>query len=95
MFNKIENMTQEKEESQFLKEIIQRIVDNPDKVMVEQEVDKQGVKLTLSVDPSDMGKVIGAQGRMATAIRTIMHAYGGQHEAKVSVIIEEPEKNEM
>ena len=42
-----------------------------------------------------MGKVIGAQGRMATAIRTIMHAYGGQHEAKVSVIIEEPEKNEM
>ncbi len=88
-------MTQEKEEAQFLKDIIQRIVDNPDKVMVEQEVDKQGVKLTLSVDPSDMGKVIGAQGRMATAIRTVMHAYGGQHEAKVSVIIEEPEKNEM
>ena len=88
-------MTQEKEEAQFLKEVIQRIVDNPDKVMVEQEVDKQGVKLTLSVDPNDMGKVIGAQGRMATAIRTIMHAYGGQHEAKVSVIIEEPEKSEM
>ena len=88
-------MTQEKKEAQFLEEIIQRIVDNPDKVMVEQEVDKQGVKLTLSVDPNDMGKVIGAQGRMATAIRTIMHAYGGQHEAKVSVIIEEPEKNEM
>ncbi len=88
-------MTQVKEEAQFLKEIIQRIVDNPEKVMVEQEVDKQGVKLTLNVDPNDMGKVIGAQGRMATAIRTIMHAYGGQHEAKVSVIIEEPEKNEM
>ena len=50
-------MTQEKEESQFLKEIIQRIVDNPDKVMVEQEVDKQGVKLTLSVDPNDMGRL--------------------------------------
>ncbi|MCY4576881.1 MAG: KH domain-containing protein [Candidatus Kaiserbacteria bacterium] len=88
-------MTQEKEEAQFLREIIQRIVDNPDKVTVEHEVDKQGVKLTLNVDSSDMGKVIGAQGRMATAIRTIMHAYGGQHEAKVSVIIEEPEKNEM
>ncbi len=82
----------EKEESQFLKEIVQKVVDNPDKVGVEQEVDKQGVKLTLSVDPSDMGKVIGAQGRMATAIRTIMHAYGGQHEAKISVVIEEPDK---
>ena len=83
----------ENEESVFLKEIVQKVVDNPDKVKVTQEVDKQGVKLNLSVDQSDMGKVIGAQGRMATAIRTIMHAYGGQHEAKVSVVIEEPEKN--
>ena len=83
----------EKEEAQFLKGIVQKVVDNPDKVSVEQEVDKQGVKLTLSVDQSDMGKVIGSQGRMATAIRTIMHAYGGQNEAKVSVIIDEPERN--
>ena len=86
-------MDMEKEESLFLESIVKKIVDVPDKVAVEREVDKQGVKLTLSVDPSDMGKVIGAQGRMATAIRTIMHAYGGQHEAKVSVIIEEPNKD--
>ena len=85
-------MTQEKEESQFLTTIIQKIVDNPDKVHVDQEVDKQGVKLTLSVDPSDMGKVVGSQGRMATAIRTVMHAYGGQNQAKISVIIQEPDK---
>ena len=88
-------MTQEKEEAEFLANIIRKVVDNPEKVNVEQEVDKQGVKLTLSVDPSDMGKVVGAQGRMATAIRTVMHAYGGQHEAKISVIIEEPEKPAM
>lgn len=88
-------MTQEKEEAQFLTNIIQKIVDNPDKVHVEQEVDKQGVKLTLSVDPSDMGKVVGSQGRMATAIRTVMHAYGGQNQAKVSVIIQEPDKPNM
>ena len=85
-------MTNEKE-GQFLATIIKAVVDNPDKVTVEQEVDRQGVKLTLGVDPADMGKVIGAQGRMATAIRTIMHAYGGQHEAKVSVIIQEPDKS--
>ena len=88
-------MTQEKEESQFLTSIIQKIVDSPDKVHVEQEVDKQGVKLTLSVDPSDMGKVVGSQGRMATAIRTVMHAYGGQNQAKISVIIQEPDKSGM
>lgn len=87
-------MTQEKEESQFLASIIKKVVDHPDKVNVEQEVDKQGVKMTLSVDASDMGKVVGAQGRMATAIRTIMHAYGGQNEAKISVIIQEPEGSE-
>ena len=61
-------------------------------VNVDQEVDKQGTKLTLRVAPSDMGKVVGSKGRMATALRTIMHAYGGQHEAHVSIIIEEPDK---
>lgn len=85
-------MANEKEEGQFLANIIKAIVDNPDKVTVDQEVDRQGVKLTLGVDSADMGKVIGAQGRMATAIRTIMHAFGGQHEAKISVIIQEPDK---
>jgi len=83
----------ENKEAQFLKEIVQKVVDNPDNVNVTQEVDKQGVKLTLSVDQSDMGKVIGSQGRMATAIRTIMHAYGGQNEAKISVVIDEPGGN--
>lgn len=78
-------------EAQFLQGIVQGIVDNPNDVRVEQEIDRQGTKLTLFVAPSDMGKVVGARGRMATALRTIMHAYGGQHEAHVSVIIEEPE----
>ena len=80
------------QETQFLLDIIKNVVDNPEKVEVLHEVDRQGVKLTLSVDPADMGKVIGSQGRMATAIRTIMHAYGGQHNAKISVIIQEPDK---
>ena len=79
-------------ETQFLLDIIKNVVDHPDKVEVIHEVDRQGIKLTLAVDPADMGKVIGSQGRMATAIRTVMHAYGGQHSAKISVIIQEPEK---
>ena len=41
-----------------------------------------------------MGKIIGSQGKMANAIRTLMHAYGGQNNAKVSVVIEEPEGGE-
>lgn len=85
-------MEKQNVEADFLKNLVQEVVDNPDKVHVDQEIDKQGTKLTLSVDPADMGKVVGAKGRMATALRTIMHAYGGQHEARISVIIDEPEK---
>ena len=82
----------DKKEAAFLENLVKVIVEKPDAVKVDQEVDRQGVKLTLHVDPSDMGKVIGSQGRMANSIRTIMHAYGGQNDSRVSVIIEEPEK---
>ena len=83
-------MSDEKKETEFLGNIIRQIVNNPEKVKIDQETDRQGVKLTVAVDPKDMGKIIGSQGRMATAIRTIMHAYGGQNDAKISVLIEEP-----
>ena len=85
-------MSGENKEASFLEMIVKGIVQNPEAVQITQEVDRQGVKLTLAVDPADMGKVIGSQGRMANSIRTILHAYGGQNDARVSVIIEEPEK---
>ncbi len=84
-------MTEDMKEAEFLTSIIKKIVDSPDEVQVKQESDQQGIKLTLVVHPNDMGKIIGSQGRTASAIRTIMHVYGGQHEARVSVLIEEPE----
>ena len=85
----------ENEDSQFLLEMIKKIVDKQDKVKVTREVDDQGIKLTLFVDQSDMGKVIGAQGRMATALRTVMHAYAGQQKSKISVLIAEPGEGEV
>ena len=84
----------ENEDSQFLLEMIKKIVDKQDKVKVTREVDDQGIKLTLFVDQSDMGKVIGSQGRMATALRTVMHAYAGQQKEKISVLIAEPGETE-
>ena len=83
-------MSEENKEVLFLENITKGIVDNPDSVSVVKEIDDKGVKLTLSVDPSDMGKVIGSQGRMATALRTIMHAYGGKINAHISVLVDEP-----
>ncbi len=56
--------------------IAKALVDNPDKVQVHQVEGEQTTILELKVDPHDLGKVIGKQGRTAKAIRTILSAAG-------------------
>ena len=82
-------------ESIFLSNIIKEVVDNPDKVEVTQSTDKMGVKLILKVDSSDMSKIIGSKGKMATALRTIIHAYGGKNESRIGLVIDEPEGSQF
>ncbi len=50
------------------------LVDNPDKVEVKEVEQSDSVVIELHVDPTDMGKVIGKQGRIAKAIRTVVKA---------------------
>ena len=63
-----------------MKELVEAIakvlVDNPDQVQVRAIEDEQATVFELRVDPSDLGKVIGRQGRIAQAIRTILSAAG-------------------
>jgi len=56
--------------------IAKALVDNPDKVQVSQLDGEQTSILELTVDPQDLGKVIGKQGRTASAIRVILGASG-------------------
>ena len=56
--------------------IAKSLVDNPDKVQVSQLEGEQTSILELKVDPDDLGKVIGKQGRTARAIRVILGAAG-------------------
>ena len=56
--------------------IAKALVDNPDKVFVSQLEGEQTSILELKVDPDDLGKVIGKQGRTARAIRVILGAAG-------------------
>jgi len=56
--------------------IAKALVDNPDKVHVSQLEGEQTTILELKVDPEDLGKVIGKQGRTARAIRVILGAAG-------------------
>lgn len=54
--------------------IAKALVDNPDEVVVTEKQDGKNITVELHVAPSDMGKVIGKQGRIAKAIRSVVKA---------------------
>ena len=70
-----------------LRGIARAIVDSPDEVTVLETIDGNDVNLVLSVAPDDMGMVIGKNGRIAKAIRSIMKAAAAQDSKKVNVEI--------
>jgi len=75
----------------FLEFVVKSIVANPGKVKVDRTVDERGVLLTLDIDPSDMGYVIGRRGQTAQAIRTLLKIVGAKNNARVNLKINEPE----
>ncbi len=76
---------------EFVETVVKALVDNPDKVSTERTVDERGVLITLNLDPSDMGYVIGKQGQNAKAIRTLLRLVGARNDARVTLKINEPE----
>ena len=72
---------------EILKTIIENLVDNKDQVEVTRVDDERGTLLKVKVASEDMGKVIGKQGRIAKAIRTVMKAI--KEQTKVGIIFEE------
>lgn len=71
-----------------LVEVIARaLVDHPDAVRVQEKEGEESLVLQLSVDPEDMGKVIGKQGRIAKAIRTVVGAAAVREQRRVMVEI--------
>ena len=69
--------------------IAKNLVDEPDSVVVESREEGDTVVISLSVAPSDMGKVIGRQGRIAKAIRTVVKAASVREDKKYMVDIVE------
>ena len=72
---------------ELVKFIAQSLVDNPDQVSVNEVRGEQSIIIELKVAPEDMGKVIGKQGRIAKAIRTIVKAAAVKEGKKVIVEI--------
>ena len=67
--------------------IAKALVDNPDEVTVNETVEGKNVKIELHVAASDMGKVIGKQGRIAKAIRSVVKAASSKDNKMVDVEI--------
>ena len=67
--------------------IARSLVEKPDAVDVKEVVEEDRITLELRVDPDDMGKVIGRQGRIAKAIRTVVKAASSHSEKPVYVEI--------
>ncbi len=67
--------------------IAKSLVDNPDEVVVTQNENDKAIVIELRVAQSDMGKVIGKQGRIAKAIRAVVKAASSKEEKKVIVEI--------
>jgi predicted RNA-binding protein YlqC (UPF0109 family) len=61
-----------------LEHLVKGIVDNPDDVTVDMVSSRRGRTLEVRVNPDDLGKVIGRNGRTAKALRTVMTALGGR-----------------
>ena len=74
-----------------MKELVEVIatalVDNPSEVVVSEKKDGRNIMIELHVAPSDMGKVIGKQGRIAKAIRSVVKAASTRENLKVDVEI--------
>ena len=74
-------------DQQFVEYIVKTLVNNPDKVAVDRKIDEKGVLLSLTVDPEDVGRVIGKRGVTAQAIRVLLRALGTKQDARFNLKI--------
>lgn len=74
-------------DQQFVEYIVKTLVNNPEKVTVERKIDEKGVLLSLTVDPEDVGRVIGRRGQTAQSIRTLLRALGTKNDARYNLKI--------
>lgn len=73
----------------LLEYIVKNLVTNPDKVEINEVETDEKMILKLKVDKSDMGRIIGKEGRIIRSIREIIYAYAMKDAKKVSVDVEE------
>jgi len=74
-------------DQQFVEFIVKSLVSKPDAVTIERRIDEKGVLLELTVDPEDLGRVIGKRGATAQSLRTLLRALGTKNDARYNLKI--------
>lgn len=74
-------------DQQFIEYIVKSVVGHPDDVVVDRLIDEKGVLLTLTVNPEDLGRVIGKRGITAQSLRTLLRALGTKNDARYNLKI--------
>ena len=74
-------------DQQFVEYIVKSIVGKPDAVKIDRRIDEKGVLLELTVDPEDLGRVIGKRGSTAQSLRTLLRALGTKNDARYNLKI--------
>ncbi len=74
---------------QLIKYIVERFADKKEEIEYLVDEKENAIEVTVLLDPSDMGKVIGKQGKIAKALRTIVNAYTPRENKKYFIEIKE------
>ncbi len=74
-------------DQQFVEYIVKSLVGHPDDVVIDRIIDEKGVLLTLTVNPEDLGRVIGKRGMTAQSLRTLLRALGTKNDARYNLKI--------
>lgn len=74
-------------DQQFIEFVVKSLVGKPEAVQVKRTIDEKGVLLELTVDPEDLGRVIGKRGATAQSLRTLLRALGTKNDARYNLKI--------
>ena len=74
-------------DQQFVEYTVKALVGHPEDVVVDRTIDEKGVLLTLTVNPADLGRVIGKRGSTAQSLRTLLRALGAKNDARYNLKI--------
>lgn len=74
-------------DQQFVEYIVKSLVEHPEDVVVDRIIDEKGVLLTLTINPEDLGRVIGRRGATTQSLRTMLRALGMKNSARYNLKI--------